>query len=86
MYDKFIKIWETHADFVMQGMWTGIYLAGGSLSRILSPIYLNNMYASYGTWATSGSILVLLLITIAFNSFHFPHLIPLIRRRHVDIS
>jgi len=63
-----------------QGTWTGIYLAGGCLSRILGPIYLSTVYTAYGTWMTFGSIIGLLIVVFAVNLLLFRHLIPLQKR------
>jgi len=63
-----------------QGTWTGIYLAGGCLSRILGPVYLSTVYTAYGTWMTFGSVICLLTFMFFVNLFLFPHLIPLVKR------
>lgn len=63
-----------------QGTWTGIYQAGGSLARILGPIYLTNMYTLYGTGATFGSSIGMMLVVIGVNLYLFKHLIPLAHR------
>lgn len=64
----------------VQGTWTGIYQAGGSLARILGPVYLTNVYTVYGPKATFGSIIALLVCVIGMNLYLFKHLIPLARR------
>jgi MFS transporter, ceroid-lipofuscinosis neuronal protein 7 len=63
-----------------QGTWMGIYLAGGSLSRILGPIYLSYVYTIFGTWMTFGSIIAILVIALTINLSLFKHLIPLSQR------
>jgi len=63
-----------------QGTWTGIYLAGGCLSRILGPIYLSTVYTTYGTWMTFGSVIGLLIFMFFLNLLLFRHLIPLQKR------
>ncbi|XP_057380546.1 major facilitator superfamily domain-containing protein 8-like [Daphnia carinata] len=63
-----------------QGTWTGIYQAGGSLARILGPLYLTNVYTVYGPRATFGSIIALLCGVIILNLYLFKHLIPLAHR------
>ena len=63
-----------------QGVWMGIYQAGGSLARILGPIYLSYVYTAYGTWATFGSMIAMLVVLLSFNLYLYQHLIPLLKR------
>lgn len=63
-----------------KGTWTGIYQAGGSLARILGPLYLTNVYTVYGPRPTFGSIIALLCGVIILNLYLFKHLIPLAHR------
>ncbi|XP_046639325.1 major facilitator superfamily domain-containing protein 8-like [Daphnia pulicaria] len=63
-----------------QGTWTGIYQAGGSLARILGPLYLTNVYTVFGPRATFGSIIAILCGVIVLNLYLFKHLIPMAHR------
>lgn len=79
--DKYLRpYYLLHAAVYIQGTWTGIYQAGGSLARILGPVYLTTMYTLFGPRATFGSIIAVLLVVIAINLYLFDHLIPLVRR------
>ncbi|EFX78735.1 hypothetical protein DAPPUDRAFT_245849 [Daphnia pulex] len=63
-----------------QGTWTGIYQAGGSLARILGPLFLTNVYTVFGPRATFGSIIAILCGVIVLNLYLFKHLIPMAHR------
>jgi len=52
-----------------QGLWMGLLTAVGSLARIVSPIFVSEIYKEFGTYMTfglcSGSIALALLVTLA---------------------
>jgi len=63
-----------------QGVWMGIYLSAGSLSRIVGPLYLSWVYTVHGTWATCGSLIAILAVLFVVNVVLSDHLTPLLER------
>ena len=66
--------------YLYQGIWMGVYHSAGSLARFVGPVYISNVYATYGTWATFGSIIAILFLMLAINLCFYRRLIPLAKR------
>ena len=60
-----------------QGLWMGLLTAVGSLARIVSPIFVSEIYKEFGTYWTfglcAGSIVLATLVTLAT----YTRLVPL---------
>ena len=54
----------------------GVLTTSGSLSRVLGPIGISNVYQSEGLYYTTGGIAVVLLIALIFTLIAYKRLVP----------
>ncbi|KAH9488155.1 Major facilitator super domain-containing protein 8 [Bulinus truncatus] len=59
-----------------QGLWMGWLTASGSLARTVGPIYVSQVYDSYGPQITFGSCCGFIVATICFYLIVFKRLVP----------
>ncbi|XP_012943228.1 major facilitator superfamily domain-containing protein 8 [Aplysia californica] len=59
-----------------QGLWMGWLTASGSLARTMGPIYVSQVYDSFGPQVTFGSSGGFILVTIIFYLLIFRRLVP----------
>ncbi|BFZ24552.1 hypothetical protein BsWGS_27591 [Bradybaena similaris] len=59
-----------------QGLWMGWLTASGSLARVLGPIYVSQVYNSFGPQITFGSCCGFIALTIVFYLIVFRRLVP----------
>lgn len=61
---------------LLQGLWMGWLTASGSLARVLGPIYVSQVYNSFGPQITFGSCCGFIALTIVFYLIVFRRVVP----------
>lgn len=59
-----------------QGLWMGWLTASGSLARTVGPVYVSQVYDSFGPQVTFGSCCGFIVVTIVFYLIVFRRLVP----------
>ncbi|CAL1526824.1 unnamed protein product [Lymnaea stagnalis] len=59
-----------------QGLWMGWLTASGSLARTVGPVYVSQVYDSFGPQVTFGSCCGFIVVTIVFYLLIFRRLVP----------
>ncbi|XP_059139845.1 major facilitator superfamily domain-containing protein 8-like [Physella acuta] len=61
---------------IPQGLWMGWLTAAGSLARTVGPIYVSQIYDSFGPQITFGSCCAFIVVTIGYYLVIFRRLVP----------
>ncbi|KAJ8297856.1 hypothetical protein KUTeg_024387 [Tegillarca granosa] len=67
-----------------QGVWMGLLTASGSLARTLGPIFVSQIYNSYGPRVTFIAVSILVLLTIGLLGLVFRKLVPFSFSTQID--
>ena len=54
----------------------GYLTAAGSLSRIIGPIYMGQMYGFFGPRLSFAIILAMLILSVFLCAWHYPRFVP----------
>ncbi|TRY68880.1 hypothetical protein TCAL_11023 [Tigriopus californicus] len=64
-----------------QGLWMGALTAGGSLARVLGPIFVTFVYQSLGTYATMGIVTGSMVLSLIITLLTYKRLVPFKNRQ-----